>query len=169
MLPRKLKNFNLFVDGVGFAGRVVEVQLPKLSRKMEELRAGGMNAPVEIDMGMEKLTSEFTLAEFTRDILEQFGTTDTNASNLRFRGALLADDESNKTDAVEITMRGRWSEIDRGSAKAGDNTDMKVAVACTYYKETLNGETLIEIDVINMKEVVGGVDRLESQRDALGI
>jgi len=42
-LPRKLKNFNLFQNGVSFMGMVPEVTLPKLSRKMEEYRAGGMS------------------------------------------------------------------------------------------------------------------------------
>lgn len=169
MLPRKLKNFNLFIDGVGFAGRVPEMTLPKLSRKMEELRAGGMNAPLDIDMGMEKMTADFTLAEFSRDVLTQFGIADNAGVNLRFRGAALADDDSSAVDAIEITLRGRWVEIDRGTAKPGDNTDMKVNVTLAYYKETVNDEELFEIDILNMKEVVGGEDRLAAQRDALGI
>ena len=39
-LPRVLKNMNLFVDGRGYAGRVDEIQLPKLTLKTEEHRAG---------------------------------------------------------------------------------------------------------------------------------
>ena len=48
-LPRVLKNMNLFVDGRGYAGRIDEIQLPKLTLKTEEHRAGGMDLPVEID------------------------------------------------------------------------------------------------------------------------
>ena len=36
MIPRVLKNFNLFVDGRGLAGTVSTLTLPKLSTKMEE-------------------------------------------------------------------------------------------------------------------------------------
>ena len=42
MLPKILKNFSAFVDGRGYAGRVDEITLPKLTIKMEEYRAGGM-------------------------------------------------------------------------------------------------------------------------------
>ena len=42
-LPRVLKNMNLFVDGRGYAGRIDEIQLPKLTLKTEEHRAIGMD------------------------------------------------------------------------------------------------------------------------------
>ncbi|GHT98386.1 hypothetical protein FACS1894126_3800 [Alphaproteobacteria bacterium] len=60
MLPKILKNFNVFVDGRGYAGRVEEVSLPKLSLKTDEFLAGGMDAPIEIDLGMEKLEADLT-------------------------------------------------------------------------------------------------------------
>jgi len=55
MLPQILKNFNVFANGVSYAGRAEEVSLPKLTVKTEEFRGGGMDAPVELDMGMEKM------------------------------------------------------------------------------------------------------------------
>ena len=54
MLNDILKNMSLFVDGRGYAGNVDELNLPKLALKTEEFRGGGMDAPIEIDMGMEK-------------------------------------------------------------------------------------------------------------------
>ena len=36
MLPKILKNFNAFVDGRGYAGRIDEISLPKLLIKTEE-------------------------------------------------------------------------------------------------------------------------------------
>ena len=55
MIPKILKNFNLFIDGRGYAGKCDEVNPPKLNIKSEEYRAGGLDAPIPIDMGMEKL------------------------------------------------------------------------------------------------------------------
>lgn len=57
-LPHVLKNMNLFVDGRGYAGRVDEIKLPKLTLKTEEHRAGGMDIPVELELGMDKLEAE---------------------------------------------------------------------------------------------------------------
>jgi hypothetical protein len=39
----------------------------------------------------------------------------------------------------------------------------------TYYKLNVNGTDVIEIDVVNMKRIIKGVDQLASQRTALGI
>ena len=38
MLPKILKNFNVFVDGRGYAGRVEEITLPKLTIKTKSIK-----------------------------------------------------------------------------------------------------------------------------------
>lgn len=169
MLPKTIKNFNVFVEGASYMGRAEETVLPKLTRKMEEFRGAGMNAPMEIDMGSEKLEAEFTLREFSKDVLLQYGVVDSAGVALRFRAAAQRDDSSGNTDAVELVMRGRWRELDMGTLKSGDAASMKVAVAITYYKYIVNGETLIELDTLNMVEKVGDNDRLAEQRSALDI
>jgi uncharacterized protein len=168
VIPRVLKNFNLYVDGRGYAGRVSELTLPKLSRKMEEFRGGGMNAPVELDMGMEKLECEFTLKEFSEDVLKLWGVVDHAGASVRFKGALEADDAQGTVTPVEIIVRGRWREIDGGNWKAGEDTSLKVSVACSYYRYESDGAVLIEIDVPNMIEIINGADRLEAIRAAIG-
>ncbi len=73
MLDDILKNMALFVDGRGYAGNVEELTLPKLTMKTEEFRGGGMDAPIEVEMGMEKLECEFTLTRFDKEALKLFG------------------------------------------------------------------------------------------------
>ena len=46
---------------------------------------------------------------------------------------------------------------------------MKITTECVYYKETLNGETLFAIDLLNMIHMVAGVDVSESLRRAIGL
>ena len=65
-LPRKIKNFTLFNEGLSYLGEVDEVTLPKLTRKTEDWRAGGMGGPIKADFGMEGLELEWAPAE-TRD------------------------------------------------------------------------------------------------------
>ena len=55
MLPHKLKNFRVFNDGQDYLGVASEVELPKLKMASEEYRGSGMLAPVDIDLGLEKL------------------------------------------------------------------------------------------------------------------
>lgn len=167
-LPRKLKNLNLFGDGESYLGQVVEVKLPTLTRAMEDYRGGGMSGPVKIDNGQEAIEIESKFGGLMRSVLRQYGVTRHDGVQLRFAGAYQRDD-SGSVDAVEIVVRGRHSEIDAGTAKAGEDTEFTVKTACSYYKLTVNSVTEIEIDLVNMVEIVGGVDRLADQRRAIGV
>lgn len=167
-LPQKLKNYNLFNDGQNYIGKVSEIVLPKLTAKMEEFRAGGMDAPIDVDLGMEKLTMEWTIGGFEAQVLKQFGTLTHNGIGLRFAGALQTDDLA-AIKAVEISVRGRHSEIDFGTAKAGDDTAKKITSSLSYYKLVMDGETVIEIDIPNMIKNIGGTDLLSDVRMALGM
>lgn len=167
-LPSKLKHFNVFADGVSHAGEAEEITLPKLTRKLEEYRAGGMNGPIDIDLGNEKLELEATYGGLMRTILKQYGVTVADAALVRFAGAYQRDD-TGAVDAVEVVVRGRHTELDFGNAKAGDNSQFKVKSSLSYYKLTVNGEVWIELDHINFIEIVFGVDRMAEQRRAIGL
>lgn len=167
-LPRKLKNLNLFNDGFSYIGQVAEATLPPLTRQMEDWRGGGMNAPIKVDMGMQGLNFEWKCGGLMSQVLRQFGLSTFDGVQLRFAGAYQRDD-SGAVDAVEIILHGRHEEIGMGGAKPGDDTSFEVKTACAYYKLTINGRVEIEVDVINMVEIVDGVDRLAAQRRAIGL
>lgn len=167
-LPRKLKNFNLFVNGESFAGLVPEVTLPKLSRKTEEYRGGGMSGPVQSNLGLEGLEMQWTSAGYLHSLLAQWGTSTTGGILLRFAGALQADD-SGEISSLEVIVRGYHKEIDPGNAKPGEKTEIKVTSALSYYKVSLNGVPVIEIDMVNMIEIINGVDLAAAERLAIGL
>lgn len=169
MLPRKLYDFNVIIDGFPMAGLAEEITLPKLTRKMEELWNSGMAGAVKMDMGIEAGELEFTLTQFDREVLTRYGVTAVDGVNVRFLGAARADSGSGTVEAIEIQARGRWEEIDFGSAKKGDKTAMKVKMPLAYYKYSSDGRSLIEIDWVNGKEVVGGIDRTAEIRRAIGL
>lgn len=167
-LPAKLKFFNVFIDGEGYIGEAKEVTVPKLALKLEAWRSGGMPGEVDIDLGIEKLELEATFGGPIDAIYKSFGDPVINSRLIRFVGSYQKDD-SGVVEAWEVVMRGRWSEIDPGSAKAGDDTENKPKASLTYYKLIKNGEELVEIDMINLIYKSGGVDRYEAHRSALGL
>lgn len=167
-LPAKLKHYMLFNDGNKYGGEVPEVVLPKLTRKMEDYQAGGMSGPIKVDFGQEAITMEWTAGGMMRGVLTQWGALKHDAVLLRFAGAYQRED-SDSYDAVEVVVRGRHTEIDMGTAKSGEDTTFKVTTAASYYKLSINGETIIEMDFINMIENIGGTDLLAKARNALGI
>lgn len=162
-----LKNLNLFVDGRGMAGQVEEVTLPKLALKTEEFRGGGMDAPVELTMGMEKLEAEFSVINYDKNVLALFGVAEGNFVPFVLRKALESFDGG--VTPVVITMRGKIKVIDFGTSKPGEKATIKYSIALNYYKYEQGGETIHEIDVENMVRIINGVDALAAQRAALGI
>lgn len=166
MIPKILKNYNMVLNGVGFAGRVDQVELPKLQIQIEEHRGGGQDSPAAIDMGMELIECGFECSEHSPEFFANFGLQDGNAVQIRFLAAA-ADDLT--VDEYEVEVHGLYKELDGGTLKAGDKTNLKGTIACRYYRLALAGADLIEIDVENMTRVINGVDQMEAIRAALEI
>lgn len=167
-LPSVLKNFNVFNEGVSHMGLVEEIKLPDLKRKMEKFRGGGMDGEVDVDLGQEALEAESTYGGIMPDILKQYGCVGVAGKMLRFAGAYVADDTC-ETQAVEVVMRGRHTEISPGSAKGGDKNKFVVKSSLSYYKLSIGGKEVIEIDLLNFIFKVDGNDQLEAQRKAIGL
>ena len=162
-----LRDINLFVDGRGYAGKVMEFNLPKLTVKTEEFRAGGMDAPVELDMGMEKLECDFSLDSVDRDALRLWGLEEGNKPPLTFRGAV--QDKDGAVRAVVARTRGQIKEVDYGTWKPGEKATLKFMAAVDYYKLEIDGDTIHEIDVENYIRIVNGTDQVAARRAALGL
>ncbi len=166
MLPQILRGMNLFADGKGYAGVVEELTPPKLTIKTEEFRAGGMDMPLELDMGMEKLECNFTMADYDPATFTNFGLVHGKMINVTLRGAFEKDGE---ISAVTIVLSGSWKELDMGTWKPGEKAQLKIAVALQKYELRIDDEEQVFINVEGMVRRIAGTDVLESARNALGI
>jgi len=164
-MPQVLRNLNLYVDGRDYAGRVDEITLPKLTLKTEEYRAGGMDAPIEVDMGLEKLEASFTVSDYDPNLFTKLGLAPGEMVNITMRGAL---DQDGAITPIRVTLNGSWTEIDMGSWSAGDKSELKVSIAARHYSLSIDNQDVILIDVPNMTRVINGVDALADIRAAIG-
>lgn len=162
-----LKNINAFVNGFGYAGQVSDYNPPDLTIATQDFRAGGMDAAVKLDMGMEPLETSFNLLTYAPDALVSFGVAEGNTIPLILRGALESWDGT--ITAVVLTMQGKLTKISRGTWKPGDVAQLNITASLHYYKEVVGTVTAYEIDIPNMKRIVNGVDRLAQIRNALGM
>lgn len=162
-----LKNINLFVDGRGYAGQVESVTLPTLSLQTEDFRAGGMDAPLKVTMGMEAIDLSFALRAYDADVLALFGMSEGATVPLTLRGALESWDGTVKP--VVINARGKITSMDPGTWTPGDLPSLTVETNLSYFKQSINGKVIHEIDVVNMVRIINGVDTLAAIRSALGM
>lgn len=164
--PSKLKDMILYGDGNSWKGEVAETTIPKLALKMEDWRGGGMVGPVPVDQGLEKIEFEFKGGGLLLAPLAQFGATAADAAQLRFAGAY-QNDGTGEVSFAEVVARGRYSEVDFGTQKPGDDTETTYKMVCSYYKLLLDDLVVLEIDMIAGIFVVFGVDRRAQIREGL--
>ncbi|EIJ1010166.1 phage major tail tube protein [Salmonella enterica] len=167
-VPHIVRNFTCFVNGSNKLGKVTSLTLPKLTRKTDSYRGGGMPGAVAVDLGLDDGALDVTavFGGFMKDVIRKYaGGIDEVA--LRFAGELYTDSDS---QLCEIEMRGRITEIDMGEVKAGENTSHTFAIKNTYYKLSVDDTDLIEIDNLNFIEKVNGKSVVPDRiRSALGM
>lgn len=162
-----LKNINLFVDGRGFAGQIQDVTPPVMTLQTEEFRAGGMDAPLDVTMGMEKMEASFNLRAYDRDVLSLFGVVEGSNVPLTIRAALESYDGTVKP--VVMSMRGKITSMDPGTWTPGELPSLNVTLTLSYFKQEHDGRVIHEIDVENMVRIINGTDALAQIRAALGM
>ncbi len=167
MIPSKLKNMNLFVDGEGFKGEVTEITLPKITLKTEEYRAAGMVAPIDIDLGLEKLELEVKYGGFMNHIYAGFGSVSVDGGYHRYVGAYQSDG-TGVYKKVEAICLGRYMEIDGGTSKVGDDTENMSKSCLNYYQLLIDDREVLTVDILNHVFRVNGIDRLAEERAILG-
>ncbi|MBS0914512.1 phage major tail tube protein [Providencia rettgeri] len=122
-MPKKFFLFDLYIDGQTYLGQVEEVTPPKLSLKTEDYQGAGMVGSVAVMMGFDSgaLDMDASMGGLMSELLESWGAT-IYGKQFRFAGSYY-DDPTGESVPCEIQTRGRFTELDFGSAKAGDNTN----------------------------------------------
>ena len=168
MLPRTLKNFNVFVDTHSWAGVAESVTIPKITKKTEDFRGAGMIGDVALSMGYEKLEGEVVYAGFDVKQYRQLGVCGTSDLPVRFVGMYQRQDNCT-SQIVEIYTRGQAIELDPGDSKNGEKTEIKMSYNYTYYRMEVDGVVEVELDFINGVERFGETDLAQSIKELLGL
>ncbi|RWC28170.1 MAG: phage major tail tube protein [Mesorhizobium sp.] len=163
-LPRQLKAFNLYFDGDSYAGRCDSITLPAITLLMEEHRAGGMDAPKKLELGMEAMTASIILSDYDPRIISLIGVDNVP---LTARGALQA--QGKNAEAVVVNMRGMLAVTEFSEWKPGTKSTKTLTYELDYFRYRQADVEYMEIDIINMVRRIGGVDQLATQRNAIGL
>lgn len=168
MLPRILKNFNVFADTHNWVGVAESITIPKISKKTDDYRGAGMIGDVALAMGYEKLEGEVTYAGFDVKQYRQLGVCGTSDLPVRFVG-LYERQDTCTTQNVEIYMRGQALELDPGDSKNGERTEIKMSYNYSYFRMEVDGVVEVELDFINGIERFGDSDLTSAIRELLGL
>ncbi|PTE15911.1 phage major tail tube protein [Pseudogemmobacter blasticus] len=162
-LPRIIKNFNAFVDGISYFGLASEAKLPAVKVQTEGHRGAGMDGPVGVDVGMEALSAEITFTEWSSAVLKKLGRTE----RFVLRPAAGSSTDFSATTII-ATMSGLITVSEPSDLKPGTAATLKIGMDVRTYKLEMDNEVIYEIDLVNAIRRIGGVDQLAEIRRAMG-
>lgn len=163
-LPRQLKAFNTYIDGSSYAGRCDTATLPPLAFQMEEHRAGGMDAPIKIELGMQAMLATLVVSDYSPEIIALIGVPETP---ITLRGGVQAQGKT--SEPVVVTMRGMLSNAEFSQWQPGTKSTKTLTYELSYFRFRQKDEELCEIDIINMIRKFGGIDQLAGLRNNIGL
>jgi P2 family phage contractile tail tube protein len=160
-----LKNYQAFLEKVGFMGDVKEYAPPNPTVQTEDARGAGLDAALSVDMGMEPMEASLTFLTYDATVLRAWGKAD-DGREISVRGAL--QDMDGNTVSVKHILRGRIPALEQGAWVAGQIPDLKLTMKVHSYRCEHGGEVIHEIDIENAVRIIDGVDQLAALRDAIG-
>lgn len=152
----RITNANIYLDGTNLLGRAEEVKLPDVSMIMQEHKALGMVGKVELPAGFDKLEGEIKWNSFYRDAM-------LSAAN-PYRSLALQC----RSSVQRYSSQGLIDEIPLGTFKQHENAEFSSSFTCTYIRQVLDGEELLQLDYLANIFRVGGVDQLTDYRINIG-
>lgn len=166
MIPELVNAYNVYLTGklLGVSG---EVELPELEALTETIEAAGVlgeiEAPATGHFGSSKIKIPFAILH--EDVFKMMDTT--KALELTLRGSeQFQDRKTGNTEdiPVKIVIRGKATTNTLGTFAKGKKGEPEIEIETFYLKVVINNDTVLELDKLNFKYVVNGVDLMAKIR-----
>ena len=171
LIPEKIINYRCFIDGEMSPTALVDVDLPDIQFMSETISGAGIAG--EIDSPTLGHFSAFEIGmNFRTLIKDNFKMFSQKIYALEFRAATQSTDMSGgqiNKGKLKVSTRVIPKSLALGKLEVGKPSGSNQKYSCLYLKVEMDGETVLEIDKINMIFNINGEDLLEEVRDAMGI
>lgn len=171
IIPEKIINYRCFVDGEISPSALVDVDLPDIQYVSETISGAGIAGEIDSPTLGHFSTLEIGLNLRTL-INKDFSLFSQKVYALEFRAATQSTDMVNgmiNKGRLKVSARVVPKSMALGKLEVGKPSGSNQKFACHYLKVEVDGETVLEIDKINMIFNVNGTDLLAEVRDAMGM
>lgn len=148
---------------------VTSFELPEVSFGDGELSGSGIIGTVNIPdpFSMDAMEATITGKNFNDGVLA--GIKPTGASfRLHWAVSSISSDATTGYTGYTAFIKGIPKVIPSASAEKGEEMEVELPIAVNYYKLIKNGKTLFEIDQLNNKLIINGVDYAAKLNKKLG-
>ncbi|QOD81891.1 phage major tail tube protein [Chromobacterium haemolyticum] len=161
----------VYVNGASYFGMTEEVKLPEIQFRMTERKPTGGLGSLELPAGIDKMEAEINWRSYDKALAA-------SVFNPRKGTALMVRSIKRTFDGAgglskEVSVVTHLTVLPKsfglGTHKAGEAVEMPTKFAVHAVKQVVDGETLVEVDVVNQVFNLGGEDLLANQRSLLGI
>lgn len=171
IIPEKVVNYMLYVDGSKSETALVDADLPDIQFMSETISGAGIAG--EIDSTTLGHIQAMTMGLNFRTLIdENYNMLEQRAYALEFKAGLQSSDQSNGklvTGKYRIMVKGYPKGFTQGKLSVGKPTDSKQEFSVNYMKVEYDGQEVFEVDKTNMIFKVNGTDYLTEIRAAMGI
>jgi hypothetical protein len=163
-------NANIYIDGSSFLGRAEEFSLPTVKTKTSEHKAIGMIATMEHFSGIEKMEMKIKWNSFYADVLKK-NADFTKTVNIQIRASVEEYNSAGRgaESPMVLTVTAQYKDFPLGNFKQHDNVELETTLNVLAFKQEINGEEIIEIDIMANIYKANGVDLMAKYRANLGI
>lgn len=167
--PDKLINFAVFADADELLG-IVDASLPNMTPLKETTKGAGILGEYEVGVPghYSSMKCSFTWRHATAAASR---LAHPEGMLLTLRAAMQGIDSATYAPTkipVVVTIRPFASDMSFGNFDPATAMGTTTEIECAYYKYTYNGEIVHEIDKLNFKAIVGGVDVMSEINAILG-
>jgi len=169
-LINKCTNANIYLNGISFMGRAEEVNLPDVATKMVDHKALGMVGELELPAGLQKMSAKIKWNAIYPEVLKP-AYNSFQAVRLQVRTSVETYEGASRVAQVPavIFMTAVFKKTGGLGFKPQDNVEMEHELNVTAYKLEINGEEIVDIDVMANIWRVAGVDQLATYRANIGL
>jgi P2 family phage contractile tail tube protein len=171
MQIQKIFNANVYVDATNnLLGKAGEVTLPEVVTTTDDHLALGMISKVQLPTGLEPLSMKLKWNGYYGDRVT-LGANPFVTHKIQVRASVEVFDAGGRIAEQPFVAlaTGRWMKLPMGVLGPQKSPEFEDEIACTYFKASLNGVELVEIDTLQNVWRVGGKDLLVAYRKNLGL
>ena len=168
VIPEVLNHFNVYNDSakklIGTSG---ELELPEMEAITDTLEGSGVLGEIEdpVTGQFSSMKMKIPFAVLYEDMFSIMNTT--KPPQLTLRASMQCMDPSTGETGyypVKIVVRGKASTSNMGKVVKGKKMEPEVELEILYIKIQINNKTVLELDKLNFKYVLNGVDMLAKIR-----